>query len=402
MIRMLRVGLTGGIGAGKSTVAARLVEFGAVLIDADVIAREVVEPGTPALAEIVAAFGPDVLTADGALDRPALAAKAFADDESRKRLNAIVHPRVGQRTAELLAAAKDDAIVVFDVPLLVENGMAPLYHLVIVVDAPEDIRIQRLTEVRGMAEAGARARIAAQADGEQRRAVADVWLDNGGSPEEIAAAVDAVWRERLVPFEANLRLRKPRVPRSPAITPYDPEWPAQAARAVARVRLVAGDKAVRVDHIGSTVVPGLAAKDIVDLQLTVSTLDDTDAIVDALSDAGFPRASGEWWDTAHGSEADGVQRWVKRMHYGADPARPINLHVRSTENAEWWQSLLFPAWLRGNPDERDAYEALKRNLARAHEGDGSVDGYAEDKTEWIVAACERARAWAERTGWTPT
>lgn len=398
---MLRVGLTGGIGAGKSTVATRLAEHGALLIDADQIAREVVEPGRPALGEIVAAFGQEMLTEDGTLDRPALAAKAFADEESRRRLNAIVHPRVGARTAELITAAHRDAIVVHDIPLLVEGGLAPSYHLVIVVDAPSQVRVRRLVEARGMNEADARARIAAQASEEQRRAAADVWLDNGGAQDEIVAAVDALWADRLVQFEANIRLRKRRVPRSPVIAPYDAEWPAQAERAVARVRLAAGEKAVRVDHIGSTSVPGLAAKDVVDLQLTVSTLDDADAIADALSDAGFPRASGEWWDNAHGPAAGGARRWVKRMHYGADPARPINLHVRSTENAEWRQSLLFPAWLRDNPDERDAYENLKRKLARVHDGDGSVDGYAEDKTEWIAAACERARAWAERTGWTP-
>src|SRR5438874_7002447 len=128
---MLRVGLSGGIGSGKSTVAGRLAEHGAMLIDADRIAREVVEPGTDGLAEVVEAFGADLLDPDGALDRPALAARVFGDDVARARLNAIVHPRVGARTQELTEQAADDAIVVYDVPLLVENGLAPFYHLVI-------------------------------------------------------------------------------------------------------------------------------------------------------------------------------------------------------------------------------------------------------------------------------
>ncbi|MER6872833.1 dephospho-CoA kinase, partial [Amycolatopsis sp. NPDC000673] len=150
---MLRVGLTGGIGAGKSTVANRLAEHGAVVIDSDRIAREVVEPGTPGLAALTEAFGEEILAEDGSLDRPALAARAFADDESRKRLNAIVHPLVGQRTGELMAEAADDAVVVHDVPLLVENDLAPAYHLVLVVDAPVEVRVRRLVEVRGMPEA---------------------------------------------------------------------------------------------------------------------------------------------------------------------------------------------------------------------------------------------------------
>src|SRR4051794_15886865 len=129
---MLRVGLTGGIGAGKSTVAARLAEHGAVLIDADAIAREVVEPGTEGLAELVEAFGEDILTPEGALDRAALAAKAFRDEEERRKLNGILHPRIGARTAELAAGAAPDAIVVHDIPLLVEGGLGAGYHLVIV------------------------------------------------------------------------------------------------------------------------------------------------------------------------------------------------------------------------------------------------------------------------------
>ncbi|GAA5170448.1 MULTISPECIES: dephospho-CoA kinase [Amycolatopsis] len=395
---MLRVGLTGGIGAGKSTVAARLAEHGAVLIDADRLAREVVEPGTPGLAALTEAFGTDILTADGALDRPALAAKAFADEDSRLRLNGIMHPLIGVRTAELMAAAAPDAVVVHDVPLLVEGNLGAGYHLVLVVDAPVEVRVRRLVEVRGMAEADARARIAAQADEAARRAAADVWLDNSETPDVVLAEVDRLWADRLVPYEANVRLRRPRPPMSPKLADYDERWPAQAARLLARVRAAAGERALRADHIGSTSVPGLPAKDIVDLQLTVSTLDDADAVADALSDAGFPRAGGEWWDDPQDGSA---QRWHKRFHFGGDPGRAVNLHVRSQETPAWRLALLFPEWLRQHPDERAAYAEVKRRLADSHAADGTVEGYAYEKQEWVNAAFRRAEAWAERTGWTP-
>ncbi|SFL17556.1 dephospho-CoA kinase [Geodermatophilus ruber] len=193
---MLRIGLTGGIGSGKSTVAGLLAARGARIIDADRIAREVVEPGTPGLAAVVAEFGPDVLTAEGALDRPALAAVVFADPEARRRLDGIVHPLVRQRALELIAEAPAEAVVVQDVPLLVETGQAASYDLVLVVEADLGTRIERLV-LRGLAEQDARARIAAQATDEQRRAVAHVVLDNSGTPEELAEQVDRFWTERV-------------------------------------------------------------------------------------------------------------------------------------------------------------------------------------------------------------
>jgi dephospho-CoA kinase len=190
------VGLTGGAGAGKSTVAARLRELGAVVIDADALAREVLEPGSDGLAEVVKAFGDGVLHPDGSLDRAALAAVVFADPERRRRLEAITHPRIAGRTSELLADAPADAVVVHDIPLLVEKAMAPAYDLVVVVDAPEEERVRRLVR-RGLPEDDARARIAAQATRADRKAVADVWLENNGSADELRAAVDAVWKDRL-------------------------------------------------------------------------------------------------------------------------------------------------------------------------------------------------------------
>ncbi|MEY9212896.1 dephospho-CoA kinase [Thermobifida halotolerans] len=192
---MLKVGLTGGIGSGKSSVARRLAERGALVIDADAIAREVVEPGTPALAEIVAEFGEQVLTPDGALDRPRLGETVFADEAKLARLNAIVHPRVGERTRELTERAGEGTIVVYDVPLLVENGLADLYDVVVVVDTPVETQVERVVANRGMPEEQVRARIRAQADREERRSVADIVVDNSGSEQDLDARVAEVWAE---------------------------------------------------------------------------------------------------------------------------------------------------------------------------------------------------------------
>lgn len=199
---MVRVGLTGGIGAGKSTVASMFAELGAVVVDADALAREVVQPGTPGLAALVAEFGARILRPDGALDRPALGAILFGDDDARARINAIVHPLVAARTAEHLAQLPADAVWVHDVPLLVENGLAPNYQLVVVVDAPVEERVRRLAG-RGMSPDDARSRIRAQATEEQRRAVADVWIDNSGPPEATRAQVDACWRTRIEPLRSS-------------------------------------------------------------------------------------------------------------------------------------------------------------------------------------------------------
>ncbi|MFI9252342.1 dephospho-CoA kinase [Streptomyces sp. NPDC053069] len=192
---MLRVGLTGGIGAGKSEVSRLLVEHGAVLIDADRIAREVVAPGTPGLAAVVEAFGEAVLTADGSLDRPKLGSIVFADPEKLAVLNAIVHPLVGARSSELEDAAADDAVVIHDVPLLTENALAPLYDLVIVVDASTETQLDRLVRLRGMTEEDARARMAAQATREQRREIADILIDNDVPLDALHKRVAEVWED---------------------------------------------------------------------------------------------------------------------------------------------------------------------------------------------------------------
>ncbi|MGN0116081.1 MAG: dephospho-CoA kinase [Streptomyces albidoflavus] len=192
---MLIVGLTGGIGAGKSEVSRLLVEHGAHLVDADRIAREVVEPGTPGLAAVAEAFGESVLAADGSLDRPRLGEIVFADPERRAVLNGIVHPLVGARSAELQSQAPQDGVVVHDVPLLTENGLAELYDLVIVVDVEPRTQVERLVRSRGMSEEEARARMAAQAGREERLAVADIVIDNEVSLDALRGRVAEVWAE---------------------------------------------------------------------------------------------------------------------------------------------------------------------------------------------------------------
>jgi dephospho-CoA kinase len=191
--RTVHVGLTGGIGAGKSTVAAMLADRGAILLDADVAAREVVAPGTDGAAAVAAEFGDQVIAPDGSLDRAALAAVVFADPGRRAALNAIIHPRVRTWMALRAQQAPPGSVVVQDIPLLVENGLGPLFDLVVVVDADDETRIARLTGDRGMAPDEARARIAAQSPRETRLAAADVVIDNSGARAALGAQVDVLW-----------------------------------------------------------------------------------------------------------------------------------------------------------------------------------------------------------------
>jgi dephospho-CoA kinase len=190
-----RVGLTGGIASGKSTVSAMLAELGAVVIDADQLAREVVVPGTEGLRRVVEEFGPGVLTVDGELDRPAVGAIVFADDDARRRLEAIIHPLVRARGAELEAAAPDGAVVVHDIPLLAETGQAGAFDAVIVVDTPVETQVERMTALRGWSAEDARARVAAQASREQRRAVATYVIENTGTLEDLRDRVTEVFEE---------------------------------------------------------------------------------------------------------------------------------------------------------------------------------------------------------------
>ena len=392
---MLNVGLTGGIGAGKSAVAARLVADGAVLIDSDVLAREVVQPGTPGLEQVLAAFGGGVRRADGSLDRPALARTVFADASARARLEAIVHPLVRARSAELSAAAAADAVIVHDIPLLAEVGWAPRFDLVVVVTAPRDVRLARL-ERRGLPTAQAEARIAAQAPDAVRAAVADVVIDNSGSLDELHRAVDDLWRDRLVPFESNKRLH--RVVTCPPVVPlrdHDPNWPGRFRRLAARLHHLLGDAVDGIEHIGSTAVPGLVAKDVLDVQIAVPNLAVADDFAETLTQAGFPRRDGVWRDNPKPFEPD-PERWDKRLHGGTDPARVCHLHVRATGSPGWRYALALRDYLRADDAARRAYAALKRRLVVA---DGRTADYVAAKEPWFDEIWPQVERWIAATGW---
>ena len=189
----MRVGLTGGVASGKSTVSAMLADLGAVIVDADILAREVVARGTEGLSEVVAEFGPDVLTTDGALDRSALGALVFADADRRRALEAIIHPRVRARAAEIEAAAPPGSVVVHDIPLLAETGQADSFDAVIVVDVPSEVQLDRMVRLRGMTTEDAQARIDAQASREDRLAVATYVVDNTGTLEQLRRRVAEVY-----------------------------------------------------------------------------------------------------------------------------------------------------------------------------------------------------------------
>lgn len=203
---MLDVGLTGGIASGKSAVASRLVELGAVLIDADAMARHVLEPGTEALAAVVEAFGQELVGPDGSLDRQALGRLVFAEPQARETLNGIVHPRVRAEAARIREAAaaaetgERPLVIVQDIPLLVETGQAGAFDLVVTVQAPRSERIRRMVADRGMSEDDAVARMAAQASDEERAAVSDIVLVNDGTVEQLWRAVDGLWDEKLMPL----------------------------------------------------------------------------------------------------------------------------------------------------------------------------------------------------------
>ncbi len=386
---VLYVGLTGGVGAGKSTVARRLAADGAVVVDADALAREVVAPGTPGLAAVAAAFGAGVLAPDASLDRAALGAVVFADAGRRAQLEAITHPLIAARTAEVVAAAvaRDPAVVlVHDIPLLVELGRGDRYHLVVVVHAPAEQRVRRLVTERGMAEDDARRRVAAQADDDARRAAADVWLDNAGAPDDLLGAVDQLWAHRLVPFEGDLRLgRRAARPSRPVLVPPDPGWAAAGERLVARVRRAAGERALDVQHTGSTAVPGLAARDTIDLQVVVADLPTALEVAADLSGAGLVAEAGQRFDDP--AQQRGA-RVAEGLAVNADPGRTVDCHVRDAADPEAAEVLALRAALRADPAARDAYAALERDLEARH---ADIDGHAAAKAPFIAAVLRDVR-----------
>lgn len=400
---MITVAVTGGIGSGKSTVSTVLREHGAVVVDSDQLAREVVAPGSPGLAAIADAFGPAVLTAEGALDRAALAAVVFADPAARRQLEQITHPRVRGRFEQIRAAAPAEAIVVNDIPLLTTLAQAASFHLVIGVRADVEVRVERLIG-RGLAESDARARIAAQLSDEQRAPLCDVVLANHGPRSELADAVAALWTNRLVPFEGNVRAGRRAGRGAPRLVPPRASWADDARRLAARISVAAGG--ARVDHIGSTAIPGMPAKDILDLQLTVDSLDRADDLAPTLTAAGFPAVPGIRADTPHlvGADPDGADPagWVKRYHANADPGQSLNLHVRVRDWPNWRCALLLRDWLTADAAAAAEYRALKEGLAQRFAGDPDADRYAQAKEPWLAQAYGRAEQWAATTGWRPT
>lgn len=384
---MLRIGLTGGIGAGKSAVSRRLVERGLALVDADRMAREVVEAGTEGLAAVVAAFGPEVLRADGTLDRPALGQRVFGDAEQLAVLNGLLHPRIGARTAELeqQAARAGAPALVHDVPLLVENGLAPLYHLVVVVEADEDARLQRLARTRGMSEQEARSRMAVQATDDARREAADVVLDNRGGLPDLHAAVDVLVRDRLLPYAENLAAGRRAARAGVALVDADPSRAAAGRRLVRRLEAVTGRP---VEHVGSTAVPGLVAKDVIDLQVLCPDAAAVDALRPVLADAGFPVVPGIDGDPVRPTLDPDPAQWRKAFHASADPGRAADVHVRVAGSAGARAATALRDLLREDPAAREDYARAKRRLAAEHPDD--VEAYAEGKTPVLLPLLERA------------
>lgn len=395
---MLRVGLTGGIGSGKSTAARRLAELGATVIDADQIARKVVEPGSHGLREIVARFGDDVLLPDGTLDRAGLGRIVFNDPAALADLEAITHPAINELTATRMATARRYGIVVHDMPILVEKALSSDYHLVLVIDAPEVERVRRLVTDRGMTEADARSRIAVQATDTQRYAAADAVISNTGSVDELTAAVDALWTTRLVPFDTNLRLgvvsRRPDELQQTLCEPLD-RWADDAARLMGRLHKALGERALSIEHVGSTAVPGLIAKDVIDLQIGVADLTEADqaSFIDAMASAGFPRTPGMWWD----SGSDGKE-WPKRVHGNADPMRVTHIHIREHGSVGWVWALRFRDWMRADAEAREQYASFKRDLSRRLL---RTADYAAAKEPWFVKAHIDALSWSSAHGWRP-
>lgn len=318
---MLRIGLTGGIAAGKSVVTERLGRLGAVVVDGDLLARAAVEPGSDGLGDVVAAFGRGFLGPDGALDRPALGRLVFADSTARERLNAIIHPRVRTAAAHVIGQAPEGAVVVEDMPLLVETGQAARFHLVVVVDAPHDVRIERMASRRGLQRSDAEQRIAAQASREERLRAADAILVNDRGLGDLLAAADALWHERIVPFRDNLGAGRPATaPRASSSGRAGLAGTSALSRRV-RAKLEAVLPAgVSVHPAGSSSGRSTDDDDVRRAVVSVSLTHawEVPTVSDAVTEAGFPRVA----DADDLGRAEGPA-----VHRAADPAVDVTVLV---------------------------------------------------------------------------
>jgi dephospho-CoA kinase len=257
-------------------------------------------------------------------------------------------------------------------------------------------------EYRQMSEQEAVARMAAQASREVRLAAADVGLDNSGPPEALQQQVDRLWRDRLVPFAENLEhgLRAPRRG-GPVLVAPNPDWSRQASLLMARIKAAAPDDVVAIDHVGSTAIPGLEAKDVIDLQLAVEDLETADRISPLLAAAGFPPFPDVLADHPRPSSPH-PSEWRKRLHGNADPGRDVNLHIRVVGSPGWRYALCFRDWLRADASALEAYRAEKRRVAALHANDTSTVGYAVDKEAWFTEVADPGMEdWVKRSGWKP-
>lgn len=382
---MLIVGLTGGIGSGKSAVASIFRHLGASIIDADLIAHEVLAPGGAGTQRVVERFGSQILK-EGAIDRAALATIVFSDASALADLESITHPLIRERFEVLVSQLPDDAIVIHDVPLLAEKDLECEYHLVIGVTSKIEVRRERLA-LRGMSSAEMDLRMNSQLTDDERSRHCDVIIDNNSSLEDLSCQVSDLWEERLRPFEENLRLVRPAV-RSSALELNESreEWPLVAQRLLNRLRKHVS--ASGFEHVGSTAVPGLRAKAVIDLQVSVDDLSRVDS--QGFLRAGFVPHPTIDRDSPRPSAPD--ISWPKKFFVSADPMRPVNLHVRQLGSDGEQFARLFRNWLRAVPEARAEYQALKESLAA--KGLSTAE-YANAKEPWFDLIEERMRRWAQ-------
>lgn len=404
---MLEIGLTGGIGSGKSTIAHELASLGAHVIDSDQLARDVVAPGTEGLAQVVASFGPEMLFEDGNLDRAKLGRRVFSKPEDLATLNGIIHPLVRQRSEEKVRALPPGAVVVHDVPLLVEKHMAKLYDLVMVVSASRATRQKRLLDSRALSLEDIERRMAAQATDEARREVADIWLNNDGDPTATTHVLRQVWHERLAPYAVNLANERP-ASHSGLLNLLRSQqngrnWHIKATQMANRIGYRLGIREGDICHIGATAVPGLDAEDVVELQLGVATRREAESVTASLASAGYPLVADaeggaacedfeRWWST-HAQTVGSGRDGFERVHASADPGQNALVYVRQISSARWAYPLLMRDWLRADPRARDDFSRVRARWAGASV---SRETFAAQCAAYLDGVTPAALAWAEQ------